>query len=70
MITHITDMSTRESAIKSIQAIGEYISDHADNLLGEYPSGLMSLSITANFDASCVATIDVLRSHIVTNRNA
>lgn len=64
------DMSSREAAIKSIKAVGEYIADHADNLLGEYPSDLVSLSIKADFDMSGVLCVDVARSHIVTNRNA
>lgn len=61
-------MKTRDDVIDAIKAVGEYIADNADNILGEYPSGLVELSIGAKFNASDVLCIDVSRTHIVTGR--
>lgn len=65
------DLSTRDNAIESIKAVGEYISDHADNIIGEYPSGLVELTIevSAKFDCSDIMCIDVRRKHVVTGRD-
>lgn len=61
-------MNTREEAIETIKATGEYIADHAGNILGEYPSGLVELRISTKFDGQGVACIDVSRTHVVTGR--
>lgn len=65
------DLSTRDEAIEAIKAVGEYISDHADNIIGEYPSGLVELTIevSAKFDRSDIMCIDVRRKHVVTGRD-
>lgn len=65
------DLSTRDEAIEAIKAVGEYISDHADNIIGEYPSGLVELTIevSAKFDCSDIMCIDVRRKHVVTGRD-
>ncbi len=65
------DLSTKDNAIEAIKAVGEYISDHADNILGEYPSGLVELTIevSAKFDCSDIMFIDVRRKHVVTGRD-
>ena len=46
------DLSTRQGFIEAIEQAGQYIRDHASNLLGEYPS----------FDA--VPTVEIRREHI------
>ncbi|MEG0375271.1 MAG: hypothetical protein RR672_06515 [Raoultibacter sp.] len=61
-------MSKRQDAIDGIKAVGEYITDHADNLLGEYPSGLVRMSISVELDGSSFLCIDVSRTHVVTGR--
>ena len=61
-------MATRDEAIESIKAAGEYIADNAENILGEYPCGIVELSVNAKFDASHVLCVDVRRTHIVTGR--
>lgn len=33
------DLSCRDGFVEAIKAAGEYIAEHADNLLGEYPNG-------------------------------
>lgn len=65
------DLSTRDKAIEAIKAAGEYISDHAENILGEYPSFLADLAIevSVKFDCSDVVCIDVRRKHVVTGRD-
>nr|DAM66055.1 MAG TPA: hypothetical protein [Caudoviricetes sp.] len=65
------DLSTRDKAIESIKAAGEYISEHAGNILGDYPSGLVELDIevSAKFDRSDVVCVDVRRKHVVTGRD-
>lgn len=60
----VPDLSTREGFIEAIVTAGNYIADHAGNILGEYPSLLCELSITANFRFDELPTIDVRRSHI------
>lgn len=63
-------MRTKGEAIDAIKATGEYIADNAGNILGEYPSGLVEMRISAKFDASNVVCIDVSRTHIVTGRES
>ena len=55
---------TREGFIETIRQAGEYIADHAENLLGEYPSLLSEMDITARFRFDEVPTIEVRREHI------
>ncbi len=55
---------TREGFIETIRQAGEYIADHAENLLGEYPSLLSEMDITARFRFDEVPTIEVRRKHL------
>lgn len=59
-----SELSTRGGFIEAIQRSGQYIADHAENLLGEYPSLLCEMDITARFRFDEVPTIEVRRSHI------
>lgn len=59
------DLSTREGFIAAIEQAGRYIADHAESLLGDYPSGLNELTITAVFDFASPPCIDVKRRHFV-----
>lgn len=59
------DLSTREGFIEAIEEAARYIADHAESLLGDYPSGLNELTITAVFDFATPPCIDVKRSHFV-----
>lgn len=59
------DLSTRECFIVAIEEAGRYIADHAESLLGDYPSGLNELTITAVFDFASPPCIDVKRRHFV-----
>ena len=63
------DLSTRESFVDAIRKAGQYIADHADNILGEYPSLLSELRVTAVFDYQSPVYIDVQRSHFVCSRD-
>lgn len=60
-------MKTREDVIEALEATGDYIKKNAGNFLGQYPCGLVSLSLEVNikFDCSEVVCIDVKRRHIV-----
>lgn len=58
------DLSTRQGFIEAIEQAGEYIRDHASNLLGEYPSLLCEMDITARFRFNEAPTVEVRRSHI------
>lgn len=58
------NLSTRGGFIEAIKSAGRYIEDHAENILGEYPSLLTDLTITANFRFDEVPTVEVRRSHI------
>lgn len=59
------DFSTRGGFVEAIRAAGLYIADHAGNLLGEYPSALHELTVTANLRFDEPPTIDVRRTHFV-----
>lgn len=60
------DLGTREGFIGAIRDCGQYIIDHADGLLGEYPGAALSrMSITADFCFDGVPTVTVNRDHIV-----
>ncbi len=58
------DLSTRGGFVDAIRAAGEYIADHAGNLLGEYPSLLCEMDITARFRFDEAPTVEVKRLHI------
>ena len=58
------DLSTRQGFIEAIEQAGEYIRDHASNLLGEYPSLLCEFDITARFRFDAVPTVEIRREHI------
>lgn len=58
------DLSTRDGFIEAIQCAGRYIEEHAATLLGEYPSLLAELDITARFRFDSVPTVEVRREHI------
>lgn len=58
------DLGTRDGFISAIQRAGRYIEEHAENLLGEYPSLLSELDITARFRFDSVPTVEVRREHI------
>lgn len=59
------NLSTRGGFIEAIKSAGRYIVDHAENILGEYPSLLTELTITANFRFDEVPTVEVTRGHVV-----
>lgn len=60
------DLGTRDGFIAAIKDCGQYIIDHAEGLLGEYPGAALSdMSITANFRFDYVPTVTVNREHIV-----
>lgn len=60
------DLGTREGFVGAIRDCGQYIIDHAEGLLGEYPGAALSgMSITADFRFDCVPTVTVNREHIV-----
>lgn len=58
-------LATREGFIAAIEEAGRYIADHAESLLGDYPSGLNELTVTAVFDFASPPHIDVKRRHFV-----
>ncbi|MRX82229.1 hypothetical protein [Eggerthella guodeyinii] len=59
------DLSCRNGFVEAIKAAGEYIAEHADNLLGEYPALLSDMRITATFEFDSVPCVEVTRAHIV-----
>lgn len=62
----LRDLGTREGYLAAIRDSGQFIIDHAEGLLGEYPGALLSeMSITASFRFDCVPTLTVTREHIV-----
>jgi len=58
------DLQTREGFIDAIKQAGNYIRDHASNLLGEYPSLLCEMDIVATFRFDELPCIEVKRRHI------
>ena len=58
------DLSTRGGFIETIKRSGQYIADNAANLLGEYPSLLCEMDITARFRFDEAPTVEVRRLHI------
>lgn len=66
MTTELRDMGTREGFIAAIRDCGQYIIDHAEGLLGEYPgAALNEMSITAHLEFFEPPVITVKRDHIV-----
>lgn len=59
------NLSTRGGFIEAIKSAGRYIEEHAENILGEYPSLLTDLTVTANFRFDEVPTVEITRGHIV-----
>lgn len=59
------NLSTRSGFIEAIKSAGRYIEEHAENILGEYPSLLTGLTVTANFRFDEVPTVEITRGHIV-----
>ena len=60
------DLGTREGFLAAIRDSGQYIIDHAESLLGEYPGALLSeMQITAEFRFGYVPTVTVTREHVV-----
>lgn len=57
--------NSRDEFIESIKTAGRYISDHADNLLGEYPALLGEMELTVTFSPEQVLAVEVRRSHMV-----
>lgn len=58
--TEFRDLGTREGFIGAIRDCGQYIIDHADGLLSEYPGVAIShMSITADFYFDSVPTVTV-----------
>jgi len=63
------DLGTREGMLGMIRAMGEYIVDHAENILGEYPGeALCGVDVTAKFRFGVFPTITVTREHVMTIR--
>lgn len=62
----LRDLKTREGYLAAIRDSGQFIIDHAEGLLGEYPGALLSeMSITASFRFDWVPTVTVTREHVV-----
>ena len=61
---------TREEFIRTIEQAGEYIRDHASNLLGEYPSLLHAMDITAKFRFDEPVSVEVKRGHFTCDASA
>lgn len=57
--------NSRDGFIEEIKTAGQYVIDHADNLLGEYPSLLTGeLVITLRFDMEALPTVKVEREYL------
>lgn len=64
------DLDTREGMLGMVRAMGEYIVDHAENILGEYPGEqLCGIDVTARFRFGVFPTIEVTREHAMTVRD-
>lgn len=64
------DLGTREGMLGMIRAMGEYVADHAENILGEYPGeALCGIDVTARFRFGEFPTIEVTREHVMTVRD-
>lgn len=63
------DLSTRDGMLGMVRAMGEYIVDHAENILGEYPGeALCGVDVTARFRFGEFPTVTVTREHVMTIR--
>ncbi len=60
-----TEKTTREDVVKQIKKAGRYIENHADNLLGEFPSLLASIEIKVvlELDGFMTPCIELKRHH-------
>lgn len=58
------DLSTRQGYVEAIEQSGQYIHDHASNLLGEYPASLCEMDIVARFRFDEPPIVEVRRQHI------
>ena len=68
MIT-FTRMNSKEEYVEEIRKAGRYIADHAENLLGEYPSLITGeLRITAILGVEAIPTVKIEREHIVVKK--
>lgn len=60
------NLGTRAGFVAAIRDCGQFIIDHAEGLLGEYPGAHLSeMSITAYFDFDGMPKVTVDRTHIV-----
>lgn len=59
------DFSSREALIDSVKAAGQYIVDHASNIVGEYPSLICGFSISVDFKHDEALSLSINRQHIV-----
>ena len=67
--SHDFDLSTRDGMLGMVRAMGEYIVDHAENILGEYPGeALCGVDVTARFRFGEFPTVTVTREHVMTIR--
>ena len=67
--SHDFDLGTRDGMLGMVRAMGEYIVDHAENILGEYPGeALCGVDVTARFRFGEFPTVTVTREHVMTIR--
>lgn len=59
---------TRDDLVHEIKTAGQYIVDHAENLLGEYPSLLSEMDLVVHFRFDEATTIEVNRIHLVCDK--
>lgn len=59
------DFSSREALIDSVKAAGQYIVDHASNIVGDYPSLMCGLRLSFDFSHDKALTLGINREHIV-----
>lgn len=62
------NLSTRQGFIEAIRQAGLYIADLAENILGDYPSLLCEMDVTAHFRFDEPVTIEVRRLHIACDK--
>ena len=61
----LRDLGTREGFLGAIRDCGQYIIDHAESLLGEYPgTSLSEISLTATFGFDGAPRVTLTREHI------
>lgn len=65
MPTTFPPFENREQLVQAIMEAGRYIADHAENLLGEYPSLLNKLDITARVRFDEPTSVEIRRVHFV-----